>query len=290
MNENFLRIFTFPKLLFLLLWVGKRMIEIKKILSLYPLKMMTMVFIVFHHSLTIASSEEGIILGTDEWSPYEFILPGINGEKDKVSGFSTEVVQHVLFLMNSPVKEIRVLPWSRAENYLQRGEIDALYSASPSNKRQQYAFYSAEPLVDSPWVFFIHKDQEMELKFQSFEDLLGHKVGVVKDYSYTPEFWNFLRESGQYEIVTHDELNFKKLARKRVEMVVSEIRTGLALVRKLGMEDKIVILKGRPIKVSGLYVIFSKKTMKADFVHRFSEELKKFKNTLRYRKIYQKYF
>ena len=104
-----------------------------------------------------------------------------------------------------------IYPWARAERFLFAGKIDALYSSSTSKKRREHCHFPEESLIVSPWVLFIRKEDQGKLKFDSFRDLKGKKIGVVRDYSYTPEFWEFLNAERNYQLAVTDQQNFKKL-------------------------------------------------------------------------------
>lgn len=227
-------------------------------------------------------------IGTDNWPPYEFYEGG--KKSNPVTGFSTEVLVAILHQMKVDFDKIKIYPWARGEIWVFKGKIDVLYSASPSEKRHKYCYRPDEPLIESPWVLFIRKEDEERLKFDSFKDLIGKSVGVVRDYSYTPEFWSFLKDKGKYQVVNGDEQNFKKLMKKRMDYVISEFGNGIAIVKKLGIYNQVVPLKNNPIKVTGLYVLFSKKTVSKKLVDEFSRQLREFKSTQEYRKIYSKYF
>jgi ABC-type amino acid transport substrate-binding protein len=128
------------------------------------------------------------------------------------------------------------------------------------------------------------------LKYASLDDLKDKSVGVVIDYAYTPEFWASIKKSSTVESVVTDEQNFKKLASDRVQFVVCEYAVGLSILKKLGSDKDIVAFPDTPIKSTGLYYMFSKKSVKQDFVEKFSASLKEFKASPEYSKLYHKYF
>ncbi|MCP4988904.1 MAG: hypothetical protein GY928_23470 [Colwellia sp.] len=62
------------------------------------------------------------------------------------------------------------------------------------------------------------------------------------------------------------------------------------MAQKLAVEDQIIPLLHYPIKIEELYVMFSKKTIDKQVVSEFSQRLKLFKSTEKYKHIYKKYF
>lgn len=183
--------------------------------------------------------------------------------------------------------KIDVYPWKRAITMIKKGNADALFSANLTKERTVFAFYPDEPIVKSPWVMWARDGED--LKFSSFNDLLGKKIGVVRGYSYTPEFWQFVKEHCTYDEVTTDKMNFMKLNARRVDLIPAELGNGLHIVKTLKL-DKIIPLTNNPVKTDGLYIIFNKKNVSRAYVNQFSNELKKFKNTPLYQYLYREYF
>lgn len=217
----------------------------------------------------------------DEWPPYQIV------ENNHVRGFSTKVIETVFERMEVNIKSIKTYPWKRAITMIEKGEADALFSANFTTSRAEFAFYPDEQIVNSPWVMWVR--EEDELKFESFDDLLGKRIGLVRGYSYTPELWDFVKKHNIYQEVTNDEQNFKKLNAGRVDFISAELGNGLYLVKSSGIEN-IIPLKNNPIKSDGLYIVFNKKNVTKSFVDEFSAELKKFKQEPLYQLLYEEYF
>ena len=116
------------------------------------------------------------------------------------------------------------------------------------------------------------------------------KIGLVRGYSYTPEFWEFAAKYMTYQEITNDEILFKMLNEGRFDYILAELGNGIHTVKKLGLDNIIIPLKSNPIKFDGLYVIFTKKNISQSFVDEFSAELKKFKQDPLYQEIYDEYF
>ena len=240
------------------------------------------IFILFSLSGNLFA-QEILNIGTDDWPPYEMKIDG------KITGYATEVIQSTLKQMYIDTK-IQIYPWVRAENLVFSGTIDALFSSSKSEIREKHCYFPDEPLLESAWVIFIRKEDQGKLSYRSFEDIKGKTVGVVRSYSYTPEFWNFIKTKGKYEEVATDQVNFKKLLGKRFNYLVCEYAVGLAIAKSFNASNKVFAFTNAPIKKTGLYIMFSKKNLTSDFVNLFSKELKSFKGTSEFQVIHKKYF
>ncbi len=217
----------------------------------------------------------------DIWPPYQMV------EDNGIGGFSTRIVQAVFDKMGIRTLKIKPYPWKRAVVMIKNGSADALFSANHTEERALFAHYPEEMIVQSPWVMWVRGDSG--LKYDALDDLRGKRVGVVRGYSYTPEFLDFVGNNAFGEEVLNDVMNFKKLNAGRVDFVVAEQRNGHHITRELGFRD-IVPLEQTPVKVDGLYIIFNKRNVPPTLVEEFSEELKKFKQSPRYRNLRYRYF
>ena len=223
-----------------------------------------------------------MVISCDQWEPYQTV-----DNNGVVSGFSTQIVRQVLEQLNVPIKSLRVYPWKRAMNTIKEGRSHALFSANFTRERTEFARYPEEPLVISSWVLWVKKGSGNT--FDAMEDLKGKTVGVVRGYSYTREFWDFVKANNAYEVAASDEINFKKLHGDRFEYVAAERGNGFHLLNKLGFEN-IVPLEDHPIKSDGLYIMFNRDKISGEFVAKFSSELKKFKQRPEYEKLVEEYF
>ena len=221
---------------------------------------------------------------TDGWPPYEFYDPS----RQRMTGYSTEVIRQVLARMDRSLATIEVLPWVRAQNMLFSGDLDILYSATPSPNRLKLGLHPQEPLATSYWVLFTLKSNPIE--FTDLDDLKDLKIGTVKGYTYTPEFWQAVRQTASTTPVITDEQNFKMLMQRRVDLVAAELANGLEICHQLGIEQKVIPITKHPIRVTTLHPFFSRKTVDAQTAQRFSEELAEFKQTDEYRQLYRRFF
>jgi polar amino acid transport system substrate-binding protein len=226
------------------------------------------------------ADERAITLVCDEWPPYQVT------EKNRVSGFCTKVVEEVFKKMGVKIAGLDVYPWKRAIAMLEMGKTDALFSANFTRERTAYAHYPKEPLIQSPWVVWVR--EEDGFTFNALSDLKYKKVGVVRGYSYTGEFWDYIKKNAKPDEVTDDETNFKKLNAARIDCTVAELGNGYHILKELKIK-RIIPLKNRPIKEDGLYVLFNKTTISEAFVKKFSAELKKVKEGLLYPYLYNEY-
>ncbi|GAB6095921.1 transporter substrate-binding domain-containing protein [Desulfatiferula olefinivorans] len=232
-------------------------------------------------NLSVAAVNELTVV-CDEWPPYQIVDEG-----GGLSGFSTKVVREVFKRMGVTVKSLKAYPWKRAIYMIETGAADALFSANFSDERTAFAFYPEETLVTSPWV--IWSRAEDKVNYRGLTDLKGKKVGVVRGYSYTPEFLETLKTIGTMDESTDDETNFRKLNVGRIDLVAAELGNGSAILKAQKM-SQIIPHTDNPIKSDGLYIMFSKSKVPEAFVRQFSDTLKQMKSEAVYQYIYEEYF
>ena len=128
----------------------------------------------------------------------------------------------------------------------QLGNADMLIGYSKNRDRLSYLAYPQESYRRIKWNFFIRKEDEGKITYDTFEDLKPYTVGVTKDVSYTKEFWNaesFLT----FDYAVRNNLQIRKLIGKRFDLVPLNTRSTLYEAKIDGTLDKISYLK-KPIK------------------------------------------
>lgn len=240
-------------------------------------------FVIFLFLLVPFSNvqSKNLNIACDLWPPYQMIKDG------NLTGYSVELVNAVAGKMDLKNISIKDYPWKRALHMVASGEVDALFSANYSRERENFVFYPKEPLIVSPWVLWVKEGSGID--FKTFEDLSGLNCGVVRGYSYTEDFWDFLKTKGRFSEVSDDETNFKKLEAGRIHYTVSELGNGYQIIRELGLKGIIPVLH-TPVKKDGLYIIFNKNLNSKEFVENFSNAIEEFKKTSEYQLLYNKYF
>lgn len=230
-----------------------------------------------------AYARESLKLAVDVWLPYENI-----GNED-TPGFSTEVVTSVL--QNMGIEwDLKEYSWARALKEVFEGRRDALFTAFWTEERARYCHFPDEPLAKERWVFFVRRKDAQQLRFASYDEIKDRRIGVLRGASVTEEFWEFVRSHRNYEEVTTDRLNFKKLLAGRIDYVVTSYSNGVELGKQMAISDQIDFLRSPVITEDNLYIIFSKKSVSPEFVNSFSRALTSFKSSDRYRAIHDKYF
>jgi len=219
----------------------------------------------------------------DEWPPYEYRV----GNKTK--GIAPATVTSILSQMGHDSLKITMTSWSRCLELVRTGECDGAFAALKTKDRQAYGLYPDEPLIISQWVFFIREDRSDTLSFRTLSDLEDRHVGVVRGFHYPPDLMDYVKKNAVLEYSPNSMINFRKLLDNRLDFVFEDYAVGMHCVRTCFAQTEIVPLVDTILSAEPLYIIFSKKTVTPNFVIRFSQKLRRFKQTKRYEELLRPY-
>lgn len=249
------------------------------------MKWIGIIFLSFTLVSTAAAQERIYRIHCDQTPP--FIYWDENAKK--VTGLWAEVFRATMRRMGTAYEELRIYTWPRLLDMGLRGDLDGIFSAVKTEERMKYMWYPDEPLLVEPWILWIRKADKETLRFESYEDLEGHRIGVMRDYHYSTEFWNFIKKEQNFEEVSREILNFRKLIEGRVDFIASSLHVGIFIAREEGLLNRIHPLADKPISNSEFYAIFNKKQVSPDWVDRFSENLAAFKKTDDYQNLLSRF-
>lgn len=221
-------------------------------------------------------------LGMDQWPPYEF-----KETTTPPDGIAYQATKTVLQEMGIKIRSVDMLPWGRGLDMLEHGEIDVLLSGVRTPEREKVYHYPDEPIITAQWRAFVHCHRTNPALFKSIASLNRKEIGTVRSYNYPREFMRRLDEVALLNPVNTDETNFRKLITGRLDVVLSDYLNGLWLLHELDLYRSICVT---PMEIGSrpLYALFSKKTVNKDLVQRFSEDLKRFKQTRDYEHLIRK--
>lgn len=223
--------------------------------------------------LSFTALGERLRLVTEPWAPYVMV------DGQEASGLDYEMTTIVFKRLGIDV-QWQFLPWKRCLLMLEQGEADGVLDILKLPERDNLLLYPNEPLSEINWVLFQAKARPH--RFERMEDLTGLTVGVSPGYQYSPEFdasTLFIREPAP----TH-EANFGKLARGRVDLVVTERLVGQQMIDKLKLRDEISEVPN-VIARQDLYLAVRRNVGMDLLVQRFGAELKRFKREPAYAEL-----
>jgi len=113
--------------------------------------------------------------------------------------------------------QFQFLPWSRALAETRDGQWDgtAHWGATPERRRD---FLLSDNLYTEQWQMLYRRDTAFDWK--GVPDLAAFRIGLTRDYTYTPEIWAAAR-SGQlrHESTPNDLLALRMLLARRIDVL-----------------------------------------------------------------------
>lgn len=211
-------------------------------------KFLINIFIFFMLSLCLLGQNEKIVLVTDPWEP--FYGPDLGNK-----GYISEIAKEAFGRMGYDL-EIEFVPWKRALEESREGRYDGILGGFYNEERTKYFMYS-DSISSANMRFFSRKGNKIE--YNSLNDLIGYKIGVIRGYFYSSEFDNagFL----QKDEINNVEQNIQKIIHGRIDLFIASEEVVYWLLKTKLNEYRDEIVPLGPVYVTNdLYIIISKKS------------------------------
>lgn len=146
------------------------------------------------------------------------------------------------------------LPWARMKKYAEKGKIDGIISMFCLEKYFEIVDFAESPVIADISVF---ARAGSDIKVSGLDDLKGKSVGIIRGYTYSPEFVS-RRDMKKMEC-DNDEMLVKILEKGRVDVAVAENIPFRFISKKFGFQNRFKKL----YTVSGnkVCMAFSKKAL-----------------------------
>jgi polar amino acid transport system substrate-binding protein len=217
--------------------------------------------------LYAAAADRSVHLATLNWAPYI-------GERLDKNGFGAEILR-IAFDRSGYDVTFSFMPWVRVLKDVEIGTYDAVCFAYYSKERESMYHFTL-PYAQS--VLSFCKLRDVEIRFQSLQDLTPYRIGVVRGFVNTPQF-DALKSLHKEEV--KDELtNLKKLLNRRVDLIIIDkfVLQHLMNTHFSSKKDEVTFLEP-PLIVQPLYLMFSKQLPTAEKkVQAFNQAIEEMKN------------
>ena len=149
----------------------------------------------------------------------------------------------------------RYAPFKRRLLMLKSGHVDLVCGLLKRPEREAYIHYVLPPYKErSDTIFFVPKGRSHTI--QSFDDLIGLKIGVTRGSKYFVKFDN--SDQLNREIVHEATANFRKLILGRIDAMIIYESAGIDLLHKLNIADRLEIADYRFSRKKSVYFGISK--------------------------------
>lgn len=198
---------------------------------------------------TNASESEKLIVLTEEWAPYNYMVDG------QLTGFSVEIVQHIIRDLGADVA-LELYPSMRA-SYMLNNEPRRLFISMFKTKERENQYQWIGPLVDSSIYFY--KKKGSPLVIESLED--AKQVDMIST-RHAGLVYNKLKKAGfrNLDNVSVQAKNvYEKLLHGRTDLGISESPLGTKhILRELNYPVDALVQTNVKVVDSSLYIAASK--------------------------------
>ncbi|WP_168188115.1 ABC transporter substrate-binding protein [Hahella sp. CCB-MM4] len=229
---------------------------------------------------TQAQSEQ-LDIYTENYPPYNFLV------NDQLTGFSTEIVREILYRIHLPNKEISVLPWARAYNYLKNRDNVMLFTTARTAQRQ-YLFKWVGPIA-SREVYLYKLKKSAKVVVDSFEDAKKYMTTAVRDSATANQLMAMgFREGKNLELIHNEDLSFAKFIYGRAQLI-NKVPMAMAMeLKKYDMTmDQVIPLI--PLDTGTFYYLAFSLGTDDEIIREWQAALDEMKQDGTYHKLQQKY-
>lgn len=179
--------------------------------------------------------EKVLMLATDNYIPYSF------EENEEVRGIGVELVREGLRRLGYTA-ELSVLPWTRALQMTQDGDVDGIFCAFYSEDRAVYLQYLKEPLAYEAQMLYALPGNNIAFD-GTVASLKPYRIGILQDYYYGEAFEAAV-EAGELQVerVTDIPTNIHKLQEGRIDVMVDHRYSMRYYLKRLGVTEEITEL------------------------------------------------
>ncbi len=215
-----------------------------------------------------APAEEILVFG-NEYKP-----PKIWMTENGPGGILVDILKYAGREMGVEFK-VQLFPWRRAYNQARHAK-GGVVGISKTAERLALFDYSA-PVYYDEVILVVKKGREF--KFESFEDLRGKTIGVIRGSSYGPEF----EAARRLFRVNEDSSNVSRLRMLKKERIdAAVISPGVGAFKQILADNPQAKIKAEDFTILGKrltldpnHLAFSKKMARTDFIIAFDAVIKR---------------
>lgn len=184
---------------------------------------------------TVAKSDGCTIkFGWESRKPYQFL------ENKKMRGIDVEIINQAASQANCQIEYVQD-SWVNLLAKVEKGEVDLLAGATPTDERKVYADFS-EPYRAESFTLFVLRDNGFTGdNLQAFLSR-SNKVGVVNGYFYGDEIDALIdheQYSDLFKAAESTEKNFNRIQNRRIAGLLTDPVEGRYFIKRKGLASKI---------------------------------------------------
>jgi polar amino acid transport system substrate-binding protein len=247
-------------------------------------------FLFITNSYAAPACTKKLSMGWEDWKPYQHEVVSADGQK-VLTGLDIELMKLIIKHMGCEVKFLE-MPWTNLLNGIKRGLIDMAMSASFTEERDKYAYFSQAYRQETMSMFVI-KENINKFTFKSLAEIKDSKftLGIMKAYHYgeafdklskQPEFKKHLDIAGKLE------LHIKKLQIGRIQGFLDDPAVVTSYLKENKL-NKQIVKHPLPINSDNVHIMLSKKSGSEELIKAFDASITALKSGKEYNAILTEY-
>ena len=224
------------------------------------------------------------------WEPYDpFTFVNSDGI---LTGADIEVIKTVAEEIGCALS-FRGMPWNRILLEIEKGAVDVTSSASRTEERDEWAWFSA-PYRTPEVALFVRKGGSRNHRLSSLADIprVGFRLGLIEGYFLGEDVARLMADpafAALTDSAADYPVNLTKLLHGRIDgFLVDDVHVLRAEAQAMGVLDAV---ERHPLQVEGvnLHYMFSRKSVSRDIVDAFDQALAQMRADGRLERIFDQF-
>jgi len=202
---------------------------------------------VFVFLFSINASAEKIVMAVmDDFTPFQY------EENNQAVGIDADMIREACKRLGIEL-ELKVMPWKRALVNAEKGRVSGMLTALYTKERAGFLYFTKEGVHTQKNIIMAKKGSGLKIK--SLDDLKGKGIGVIRNFSYGPDFDNY---QGLNKVVCDNQKEMIRiLERGRIDLAVGSEKPFIFNSRQLKFHDRFEV--AHVITEYQVFTVFSKK-------------------------------
>ena len=155
-------------------------------------------------------------------------------------GLDVDVVSTIFGKLRIPIRIELTDSGARLTRNAETGVYDLVMTHSYKPERERYLLYPQQAHLRHSWHFFVRKADLLKIRYDTLADLKPWRIGITKDFSYTPELTAALADPAyHFQEIPINQLQLRKLIAGRIDVVPMPLVTAFAQIKEEGLEGKL---------------------------------------------------
>ena len=163
-----------------------------------------------------------------------------NADGDFV-GLGVDIIRAIA-KQNGDTVTFDIFPWRRAQTMVENGQAQILIGPYKTPERETRFSFAQKPFYQDVMAFYIRRELPVLSWDGSYLSLTSNRVAVINGWVYGPKF-EAARAALKPEVANSLENGLNMLVAKRIDYLATNLRNSEALLNKMGLSGKVLILQ-----------------------------------------------